>query len=266
MLPPTGYNQSDLKLVVLNCPYDYYNQDSAVRHLLSETWKLKLDGYRAYFPYGVLPIDHLDFISNHLIICKVINNELKPVSAWKSLTYDKCLKYDVKYPAVDHIFKNCKQDYPEHILAIEEWVASHDPTQVAYNFGFTVDPTLPREVKSYLVKMSLQLITLYYYHEKINNMLHSTSQTFKIVDEFLAAGHQSLTYNGNELPNVFVKSYNNVENKILLIKDGYFNENYIKETASQWKSIWESRLVIHGPLATMINSKTLDNKMNQLAS
>lgn len=233
---------SDLQIIVLFNPYDSYSKDSKVRTLLSDTFKLKFDGYKAYFPYGVMPVDHLDFISNHVIVCRKTENKMTPLAAWKSLTLDQCNKFKVPFPIAGHLLKDYEKEYKEHIEAIKYWLSDKPAEATAYNFGFTVEPDLEKEMKSELIELGISLLYFYYCNYNFSSVIHGVSNTFKLAHKHYKVGFKDLSLNGKNLCPVRTKAYNNVESCILHMDTSEIKNEYQMEVESKYGQLWKDRL------------------------
>ena len=106
------------QIVVIKNTYDIYPYNQQTMRLLAETWGMKLRGYRKYFSYGVLPNDHLDFVSNHIIVCHK-GPELKPIMAIKNITAKSCDTFGIEFPICGHLFKGREKEYHNHKKAVE---------------------------------------------------------------------------------------------------------------------------------------------------
>ena len=61
-------NYNKIKIVVMECPYDTWDINPT-QELFGKMVSLKLAGYRARHPYGVMPVEAYDYIGIHQLVC-----------------------------------------------------------------------------------------------------------------------------------------------------------------------------------------------------
>lgn len=233
----------NLQIFVFIKPYDYFHKDTFARQLLCDTWAMKLNGYLEYFPYGVLPIDHLDFISNHIVLCQkeMQTDFYRPLMTVKNLKLATCHEFDLDFPIYKHLFCKEREHYQSHIEAIEKWVESSSPENIAYSMGFTVEPNLSKEQKKELIELAWSFFYYFYTEYNIENVIHGVSKTFKLSEKSAAIGFKQLSLDGTQLSSIKTKSYNNVESEVMTLKLSDFNPFYQKKYAC-FQELWNQKI------------------------
>ena len=92
-------NFASLKIVTIEPLYDNWNNFLA-RDLFGQIVDVKLKGFGAHYPYGVMPIDTSDFISTHHLICQERDGELEVLSAFKTVDLNKAITHNLTFPAL----------------------------------------------------------------------------------------------------------------------------------------------------------------------
>lgn len=225
--------------VVLNT-YDLFEYSARARNLLCETWGMKLRGYKSYFPYGVLPIDKYDFISHHLIVTDKRND--RPLMAVRSLAASSCEKCDMSFPVTGHLLNGRERDYPDHALAITDWVEQNmlRNSDMAYSSSFTVEPALPRENKKELVDMVFYLFPYFYGEYQIPNIIHGVNKRNKLDLRQERIGFKKLCFNNHALPHIELQKYDDVQCDIMVMNDLSFGEEHLAESKTV-KFLWDQR-------------------------
>jgi len=234
---------NNYKITLVHCPYNHFHKDKSLRDFLSETWKMKLEGFRAYFPYGVLPVDHLDFISNHVVVSKFINNELVPVSGFKSISAHIANLFRIPFPVETHIYGGSEIDFPLFSKVINMWKKNKPLDKMAYNFGYTIDPTLTKEEKKFISALTYACIYFYYKELKIPNIIHWVNNTFKLVEGQRDIGFEKCSYLNEELPPLISKSLFNLEYHLMTMENLQFNPNYIQQIEREFRKVWDNKIV-----------------------
>lgn len=237
-------SNKDYQIVVIQNPYDEFESNNFVRTILSNTWGMKLKGYKRYFPYGVLPNDHLDFIANHIIVCKKKYSELIPVMGIKNITPSCCKEFRIDFPIYQHLFKGREKEFDQHISAVKDWVDSKKEEEVAYSMGFTVDPDLEKNEKKELLSFNWNLFYFYYTTYNIPNVIHGISKTFKLDEVQHEMGFKMLKFQGKELDYIETKAYNNVQSYLMVLENNNFKKEFIAKS-EHYRNLWETRIEIN---------------------
>jgi hypothetical protein len=223
--------------------YDLFHQNEQVRNILTETWGMKLRGYRKYFPYGVIPIDSYDFLCHHIIVCHKETN--KVVMSVKSLTLNNCLQCGFEFPVKTHLLGVNNNQYEKHAKAIDQWILDNQKSEIGYSTGFTIEPDLEKEEKALLTNMVFWLFYHFYSHYNIPNIIHGVSIRYKLIRFQEAIGFSALKYMQEELSHIETKKYDNVESQIMVMSNGAFKSEHIAES-NCIKSLWDSRIEFIG--------------------
>jgi hypothetical protein len=247
---------SDYQIFVFKRPYDYFHENTFARQLLCDTWALKLKGYRRYFPYGVLPIDHLDFVSNHIVCCRkdIKNDVYQPVMGVKNLTLETYQNFKLDFPIYKHLFCGEREKYHQHISAIQEWSKSSKPADIAYSMGFTIDPDMDKAEKKELIDLGWAFFFLFYQEVGIKNVIHGVSKTFKLDQESSNIGFKYLQFQGQRLPSIKTESYNNVESEVMTLNLDEYNTFAKAKYLNKFSSLWDQR-ILFAPEKSTSNSK-----------
>lgn len=239
-------NKYDLKVVVLKTPYNNFDTNAEVQSLLSNIFKLKLTGYKAHYPYGILPISDLDFIGNHVCLCLQENNNLIPITAFKSVKKSACDRFQVPFPVVNHKFGMWKNNFQEFVDGINNWTESvlAEGRQPAYNASWTMDINLNKELRSLAREISMSLFYFYYNEEGITDVINSTSAKHNVN---LIQENMGLEYlkdmNGEKLGTFNSPIFFQEPFYLMYLGTNGFSDNFSNE-CNKYASLWENRLEI----------------------
>lgn len=227
-------------IIIIYNTYDLYDKDAKVRQYLSDTWSMKLRGYQKYFPYGVLPIDHYDFLCHHILIQD--RKTKKILLGCKSITQANCDLYGYQMPIKEHLIGHNILKYEKHIKSIEDWIKScqNRGQDFGYSCGFTIDPDLKKEEKLLLTNMFYLLFYHFYKSYEIGNIIQGISVRFKLDLAQSEIGFDYLRDENHILPIVKTESYDNVESYIMTLSNYGFKEEHI-EKSQVINKLWDER-------------------------
>ncbi len=235
-----------LKIVVLKRPYDTYRDSKEMRDLLSLVFKLKLDGYSKYYPYGILPISDVDFIADHILMCRYNGDMLVPVSGFKSIKYSECLKFKIPFPIAQHKFGQETGKFSNYISGINNWMESLSSLNIdfAYNLSWTIQPEIEKAVRNTIRELTFALMYFHYNNEGIKNVINSTAalrginaQEERMEMQYLRGG-DGTKLGAFESPTFFGQPF-----YIMHTKQSGFGELFIKD-CEKFQHLWDSRSII----------------------
>lgn len=239
-------NTKKIHFVILKKPYDTFSDSVETRDFLGKVFKLKLDGYTKYYPYGILPISDVDFMADHLVVCHEINGELIPVSGVKSIRYSTCSSFNVPFPAINHLFDSQSDLFPVHKEAIKNW--SNQLTQKGEDFvyfgSWTMSPFLSKEDRSIVRDLNFAIICFFHRHERIRNLINATSTTNSVhIHEEKMGFNYLQDKNGKELGTFQAHNFAGKPFALMHITGDDFLDDYIR-SIDKFKSLWDNRKVI----------------------
>lgn len=237
--------KKNIRVVVIESPYDTYQSSKEVRDIMARTWKLKLDGYKSHYPYGIMPISDVDYFANHVVICEEIQGELMPFAASKSITTDKCRELGIDFPIFEHMFKGCEKTYPKHFEATQKWVARKvsKGENVGYNASWSMCPRVMQDSELKLLAREVSMAMYYFYYNSngIKNIITSASKQFKVDRIQTEMGFDFLKNELEPLEAYPAKSFKDAEFYIMHLSNGAFPPAFV-EKALTLKSLWDDRL------------------------
>lgn len=237
----------NIKVVVIESPYDSYQDSKEVRELMARVWKLKLDGYKSHYPYGIMPISDVDYFANHVVICEEVQGELMPFAASKSITTQKCREVGIDFPIFEHMFKGCEKTYAAHFEATQKWVARKEAKgeNVGYNASWSMCPRvqLDPEIKLFAREVSMAMYYYYYSSNNIPNIITSASKQFKVDRIQKEMGFDYLANELAPLDSYPAKSFKDAHFYIMHLENGAFPAEFATK-AQAMKSFWDERYTI----------------------
>jgi hypothetical protein len=139
-----------LKLVVLDCAYDTISEPRTQQLLAGEV-AMKILGYQASYPYGVLPVDTTEFVGRHAMVCEESDKGFRVLSATKSVTLSLCRAFNIPFP----MLSLAKANGPEHVSYVEDKIAQADKEGVdlLYQFSWSADPQIRAKDRELATKL-----------------------------------------------------------------------------------------------------------------
>lgn len=197
---------------------------------------MKYEGYASTYDDKVLPMDQTDFFATHLILCEEVFDELIPVIAYKSISYERCLKHRVEFPPLT-LMKTDGQ--LEAAKAVENLLSSvKDPHNISYeascaqnlSYRNSKEEGLKEKIREFLTMMLVQ-------HHREFGIPHMLICGIPRVGTDILLQKMGLSRINSHAE--FKQSNLNKEPAVLLYKEG-FNE-YAKAVAKKHIKIWNEK-------------------------
>ncbi len=225
---------SKFKIVVLesfiDCPNDLLAKD-----MLAKILELKLFGYRHSYQNNYLPISTQDFFCDHLIVCVEKKDELWPVSAFRTVTLEKCEKHNEKFPIIatfDHIGKNASKHKTEAMKIIG---ANKEP--IYYGSSLTALPEYRGDKE--LADIIVAINVLFHMEKKASIVFGAGADKFKMHRYYYSWGYKDL--GDKKLPSLVIPHLDNS------LASFYYCDQFSdssKATALKLQSLWDDRIII----------------------
>lgn len=224
------------KVVIIDYPVLCLD-DPFVSSLLGRTLKMKYEGYASTYDDSVLPMDQTDFFATHLILCEEVYDKLIPVIAYKSISYERCLKHKVEFPALA-LMKTDGQ--LEAAKAVENLLLSvGDPHKISYEASCAQNLSYRNSKEEGLKETIRELLTMMlvqHHHEfSIPHMLICGIP--RVGTDLLL---QKMGLSKINTYAEFKQSNLNKEPAVLLYREGF--NNYAEAVAKKHIKIWDKRL------------------------
>lgn len=249
------FDVSRLKVVTLNCPYDQWS-DPVVRDLFCKIIALKLKGYGASYPYGVMPIDTSDFVGVHFAVCDVgADGELRPLMAYKAVDRDRCLAHNLTFPALTLARYSDLAEYERTVqAALRE--AERRGVNISYDSSWTVDPKV-RENRA-LAALLKKFMTMFMVNSHLDpewNVPMSICMgvpRFKTDGYFTSLGYEQFNTGGEPLPGIPLPPLHGELAVMFLLKE--FTKEALA-TAAEMSAFWQDRLALRAPVERVASKK-----------
>lgn len=234
------FDNKKFKMVIID--YPIYTLDNLLcATLFGKALKMKFEGYAFTYSDRVLPMDKSDFFGTHIIFCEDVDNTLIPIVACKSVSLDRCLKYNVEFPIISTI----KYDsHPSCVGEINKIINDvRDPALISYdsswaqnlNYRFSAKP----EFKEMLREVMMMIIVMHHKEYKIPHMLTCGAVKVKTDQFFLSVGLKKL----NEHSHFNQKNLND-EETVIFYTDSFSLEAH--RMSKKHQDLWDQKLVING--------------------
>jgi hypothetical protein len=234
----------NLRFLLLECPYDIWSEPLAQETFVSMV-DMKLRGFRNNYPYGILPLDTIDFVATHLLICEEKKNgKLLPLAGYRSITLDRCMTHKIKFPLVS-ILENAKADH--HLKVIKDILKRHsdNPAAIAYDGSWTILPEIrqDRQLVQQLKDMTMGFGTHFGVYRKLHALVGVGAVKYKADVYFNAWGYQNISKDSQELPSLTLESHFGMESKVFHLTK--YSQQAI-QFSEQYHSYWENRIELTG--------------------
>ena len=233
-------NFQPFQIVALTYPYKtWFTQPTQA--LFNEILSLKLKGYGAEYPFGVLPIDTTDFIASHYMVGFQSKKNFRPLMAFKTTPLRRCEQHQLSFPGLNLVQQ---AQAPEHIAQVQKIMERvlWQKKELAYLASWTVDPIV-RKDKEMAQKLRDIFKGLFVHcHRELNveEVLIGGTLRFKTERIFSELGCQPLTDQFQmELSPIQVKHL--FAEKVMVMHLQKFSEN-AEHSARNCADLWEKRI------------------------
>lgn len=241
--------RKQLKIVVLDCPYDTVN-DPLTRELLGKIAQFKINSYLDDWSYGVLPLDAGDFIGVHLLLCQDSGSGLEIVAGFKMLTHDRCREFGLEFPAF-HALNGTQGTQPHH-HAIERVVSAADRRgqSVGYLCSWAVRPDAKksRTLARFCRDITTALIVKGCESQNVPYAIAYGVQRLRVDRYHESLGFKPLTLDGKSLPVFTSRSYMGEALTTALVDASSFSEE-ARQIAAEYQDLWDARIEIRAERA-----------------
>jgi hypothetical protein len=233
-----------LRIVVLKSPFQIWTQyeDPVFQKLFTEMVGLKIRGYGAEYPEGVLAVDTSDFIATHLLVCQEGREGLRPIMGFKTTSLADCEKHRVAFPALGLV--QAAEAKP-HIEVMKGIIARclKEGKQLSYTGSWTIEPHLRKnkELSRELVKLFKTTYVFHHLEQKVDEIITGGTMRFKADTLLGDMGHDPLAGPAGMLEPIQVRHLFQENVRVLHLKK--FSA-LAKETVEPYRSMWEDRLEI----------------------
>jgi hypothetical protein len=228
------------RVIIIDYPI-YGLEDPFCAKLLGRALKMKHEGYVATYGDNSLPMDKTDFFATHLLLCEEKDDDLWPVIAYKSVSFDRCLFYGAEFPGTSLM----KSDgHPSCVAEIDRIIAAADsPGTISFDsswaqalsYRFSGNAPMKRWLREVVTMMAVR------HHEDYGLPHFFTCGVVQVhTDQFFRElGLREL----NDRAHFFQKNLNGAEAVI------FYNDRFSPEAhalASKHQALWDARLEIKG--------------------
>jgi hypothetical protein len=232
------FDTNKYKVVIIDYPIEVLDNNLCA-NIFGKTLQMKHLGYKAIYGEKALPMDKSDFFSTHIIFCENKNDELIPITAYKSTSYDRCLFNNFEFPGLT-LMKN--DGHPSGIDILEDILSGTiNPSRISYDsswahnldYCFNAGP----EFKKCLREIIMMFIVNHHQEYNIPHMIACGVIKVKTDQFFLKVGLNKL----NENAQFKQKNINNEE--VIMFYTNEFSFEALS-VAKKYKKIWDEKLVI----------------------
>lgn len=248
---------TNFKMVILKNPSKIWSQteDAEFRNLFYKIARLKLRGYEAEYPPGVLPIDTTDFIATHILICDMKPEGASPITGIKSTTLSQSQTHRLNFPALSLVQAAEAQPHIQAMIHLIQQCQKLNK-ELAYTGSWTINPETRKDrvLTKEVTRMFYAAYVLYHMEYQINEIITGGTMRFKADHFFRSMGHDIFSYKGQPLPPIYVKHLFGEQVQLLHLKA--FTEE-AKRSAEEFREMWSNRLEID--IQSIIKRHTFKN-------
>ena len=233
-----------LKIVILKDSARIWSQseDETFKNLFYKVIQLKMKGYEAEYPNGVLPIDTTDFFADHILICEEIEGSFIPLSGIKSTTLKDSEFHKTSFPGLSLV--HAAETKP-HIESMKELIQKclNEKKNLAYTGSWTTLPEVRKNkaLNNEVIRYFHAAYVLHHLENKIDEIITGGTIRFKADKFFGEMGHDLFCLKGQPLEPINVKHLFGERVQVLHLKR--FTDEAIKK-ASLLQQSWNDRIEI----------------------
>lgn len=125
----------------LICPFESWD-DLQVRNIFNEVVAVKKDGYGHNYK-NVLPIETLDFISDHYLVWVEVDNKREYIAGMKGVSFQKLKQYNLELPCLS-LLRTIKTValVSDHLESLQTMLNNYRGSEDKVNYfnGWTIKP------------------------------------------------------------------------------------------------------------------------------
>lgn len=239
--------EKNLRILILRRPYDSFRESEETRDLMTKIFKMKFDGYLKHYPYGIMPVGEIDFMGDHIVLCRQDDSGYTPVAGFKSIKNSTCELFKIPFPVVAHKFGHNQEKFGRYVNAINHWSEKLAAQKIdfAYNLSWTMQTDLGKEDRALARDISYAMLALYYVYEGIDNVINSTAELHSVntYQEYMG-----LTYlkdiENQKLPSFPAPNFADQPFYVMHTERTGFSPKFLDDCMIRFKNLWESRLII----------------------
>jgi len=235
----TSLEQNSLQIVILECPIQSIH-DSFTQEIFGKILELKIKSYQFWFGKNALPLDAIDFIACHLLLCTYQEKQWIPILAYKLVSLKTCEAYQLEFPIMTH-FKNCLKAKP-HFKVIQTLMnqAQQEKKEIYWCGGFMISlKFIP--MKNHLENLMRAMHVFYHLPHSSFLIFTVASQKFKTQNLFTQAGYQFIQSHGQDCPAIPLPSYY-FEEVLIMYQKALPNSEI--QHAQAYQALWNKRIHI----------------------
>lgn len=230
-----------IKLVTLDNAY-HTSENPLSKEAFWGIIQLRAEGYGPDYPKTYLPLDAVDYVCRHHLICYENEGVLFPIGAYRQVLLKTCDFYGLKMPLLSMAEASQAET---HCRALNQLFEDHRARGIplSYSAGMTIRKNLRADKE--LSALFRELVMATHYQDSLEygalNSLCAAVMRFKTHLWFEGIGYQALKYQGlglSPLPNAVVD--NNLMAMLFLegVPEGF------KNCYEKHKSIFEKRVFL----------------------
>jgi hypothetical protein len=230
-----------LRIVILGSPYDTL-QDPLAQSLFAKTMALKIEGYRAEYPYGALPVETTDFIATHSILCDERDDGLIPLMAYRSVSHSCAKTFGLPFGGLAVVNS---AGGVEHAKAIQGILNRCEASgrEISYDSSWTINPEVrkDRELTAHLQEIMRAMHVLYHVDYNIPEIVAAGVVRFKMERYYRFWGYELIAKDGvplGPIPLPFLR-----QESVLMFWLSKFSKEAL-EQAEKYRSLWNERIDI----------------------
>lgn len=239
-------NYFELQIITLEAPYLNWDQQG-VPDLFQQIITLKKAGYERFYPENYLPVDTIDFIGTHHLICRKTSSGFKVLAGIRSVTYEQCQNYYLDFPLIGSLVRDQNTNlHVKAMMSIIERTASQK-RPLSYGSAWTMDPEERKNPGFIELCKDLARAMLYEYHthHHIDEELCIGLISAKTEAYFKELGYFRATFQNKELPPFFHSDIGGKE--VYLLHRQKFTD-VAKQAYERHKALFDQKITIERPI------------------
>ncbi len=231
------------RLVVIDHPIGLL-MDPDVSSLLGKVFHIKYTTYGQVHAPGVIPIDKADFFATHLILCQEEASGLKPIFAYRSVTWEKCLLHRQAFPALSVVQQDGNAVLTKKMEEVMDLYRER-PQSISWDSAWAQEPNVrvgkTAEQKEQLREMTMAIGCLHHQAMDIPHMV--TLGTLKVKTDvfFQTMGLRPLVENQKF-------AYSAQFGSEVEVYHGIGFSAQAQACAEKYRALWDQRIQLDGYL------------------
>lgn len=224
-----------IRFVVVDDPWANW-ENPAVQSWFNQLIDLRKRSFASRFSANYAPVDTCDFHATHLLAYRQGDNgHHQLLTAVRLIQLSRCAYYNMALPCLG-LLREADADH--HLLALNDFIASHAHEDIVYGGAFAIEPTLEKAARMQAIELLAALLGNACSTWNIQSSVSISAVKTGADKIYAAVGLQPLSYQEQSLPAVAIPRF---DNELFEVQTGYGVSVACQASAIKYQKEWNER-------------------------